>query len=467
MSRKPYFLPYQEAWLKDDSRLKIAEKSRRIGWTYVQAYEDVRDAAKAQGGMDVWFSSADLSAAREYIRYVEQWARLFDTAARSLGEILINEEDDIKALVVEFSNGKRIHALSSNPKAFRSKGGKVVLDEFAFHDNPDELWKAASPSVLWGYPIRVFSSHNGKNTRFYRMVQQAKQGNGWSLHTVTIEDAIQDGLVEKIKGLDRPATQDEIAEFVQECKNIAGDEETYQQEFMCNPQDDKEAYFPWSLIYANESPVAPGPVVILGQEVNDAHEADYRLPWEYRPEPGRRHFLGVDVGRNKDLTVMWLYELVGDVLWTRLWLKFHGVRFALQRKNLYALLEFVSRACIDSTGLGMQLAEEAQERYGAKVEPVNFSNALKVDLSVTYKRKLEDRLLRNPEHEAFRNDVNKIKREVTAGGYVRFVGERDENGHADRYWGAALAVHAAGNLSGPVEHEQLGAGPRFKRRGTY
>lgn len=467
--RKPYFLPYQEEWLKDSSRLKIAEKSRRIGWTYVQAYEDVVDAAKKVGGMDVWFSSADISAAREYIRYVEQWARLFDTAARYLGEVLIQEEDDIKALVVEFSNGKRINALSSNPKGFRSKGGKVVLDEFAFHENADELWKAASPSILWGYPIRVFSSHNGKNTRFYRMVEQAKQKDTkWSLHTVTLMDAIADGLVERIRVLNRPATEEEKKEFIEECKNIAGDEETYQQEFMCNPQDDKEAYFSWVLIYGNEAPDLPQPVVILGSEVNDRHEANYVPDWTYVPSQNP-HYLGVDIGRNKDLTVMWLYEEVGDVLWTRLWLELHGVRFALQRVNLYRVLEFVRRACIDETGLGKQLAEEAQERYGSyRVEPVTFTNPVKADLSVSFKRRLEDRRLRHPEHEAFRNDVNKIKREVTAAGNIRFVGERDENGHADRYWAAALGVHAAGNALGPVEHTPLGLERVFgQKKGAY
>lgn len=48
VAQKPYFLPYQQEWLADSSRMKIAEKSRRIGWTYTQAYEDVRDAAKSK-----------------------------------------------------------------------------------------------------------------------------------------------------------------------------------------------------------------------------------------------------------------------------------------------------------------------------------------------------------------------------------------------------------------------------------
>ena len=71
----------------------------------------------------------DRSAAREYIDYCKQWATLFNIAAKDLGEQILDSDKDIKAYVIAFSNGTKIHALSSNPKGFRSKGGKVVLDE--------------------------------------------------------------------------------------------------------------------------------------------------------------------------------------------------------------------------------------------------------------------------------------------------------------------------------------------------
>ena len=74
-----YFLPYQERWLADRSRLKIAQKSRRIGWTYVQSYEDCRDAVRADGGMDVWFSSADQSASNILIQRSQY--RMYSSAA--------------------------------------------------------------------------------------------------------------------------------------------------------------------------------------------------------------------------------------------------------------------------------------------------------------------------------------------------------------------------------------------------
>ena len=110
--KNSFFLPYQMRWLEDNSKVKIWEKSRRIGATYVQSYEDVRDCVYKRVPA-VWFSSADESAAREYIDYCEQWVKLFDAAAKSMGEVILDDEKDIKAYVIEFKNGCRINALSS------------------------------------------------------------------------------------------------------------------------------------------------------------------------------------------------------------------------------------------------------------------------------------------------------------------------------------------------------------------
>jgi phage FluMu gp28-like protein len=445
VARKPHFLPYQRRYLADKSRLKITEKSRRIGWTYIQAYEDVQDASKV-GGMDVWFTSADLTAAREYMRYVQLWAKILNVVATDLGEVVLDGEGEsaIKAFVTQFANGKRITALSSNPKGFRSKGGKVVIDEFAFHEQADELWRAAAPSVLWGYPIRVFSSHNGKNNRFYRMVQEAQQpGSRWSAHKVTIEDAIGDGLVERIQNLERPATGEELDAFRAECRAIAGDEETYQQEFLCNPLDGSAAYIPYGLVEANTHPAVPAPLVLRGA---DLHATPLDL---YRPAPtfvhgGGRLYLGVDIGRRHDLTVLWLGERLNGVLWTRLVVELHAVRFRYQFRWLQALLPLVAHTEIDEGGLGMQLAEDAETDFGAeKVTRVSFTMEAKRDLSVGLKRELEDQTLRLPDAESVRTDIGKIRRHTTPSGNVVFQGERDADGHADRYWALALMRRAS------------------------
>ena len=232
--REKYFLPYQVRYLQDTSRFKIVEKSRRIGFTYVEAYDDVRDAVKTPK-LPTWFSSADESAAREYIMICEQWAKVFNVVAQNMGEMVMDEKHDVKAFVLEFRNGSRIHALRSNPRAFRSKGGKVILDEFAYHDDQEALWRAARPSITWGYPIRILSTHNGKGCRYYRMLDEARaklmkgEKTAWSIHRVTLQQAVDEGLADKIMG--RSLTPAERQAWIDEV-----------QEFCCLPVDEATAF---------------------------------------------------------------------------------------------------------------------------------------------------------------------------------------------------------------------------------
>ncbi len=435
LARNKFFLPYQEAWLRDQSRFKCVEKSRRVGFTYVQAYEDVRDAAKDKGGMDVWFSSADESAAKEYILYCEQWARLFDIAARSLGEIVIDKADDIKALVIEFASGKRIHALSSNPTAFRSKGGKLVLDEFAFHKNPEGMWKAAIPIITWGYPVRVLSTYNGKGNRYYRIVSDARkalEGDGKSkfkLHTVTIADAVAQGLADKILG--HTASEEERKMFLADCREAAGDEETYLQEYMCVPVDEATAWLTWELITA-------------------AEHADAGKPELYQ---GGDCYVGVDIGRRKDLFVIWVDEKVGDIAWTREVVKLKNASFAQQDYELDRIFASykVRRCCMDQTGIGEKPVEDAQKRHGTyRVEGVIFTGASKQHMATLIKQNYEDHKVRAPEDRAIRESHHAVRKVMTMAGNPRFDADRSELGHADEFWAHALAMHAAEDTVQPA-----------------
>ena len=126
VKKTKFFLPYQMRWLNDNSKVKIWEKSRRIGATYVQSYEDVRDCVKRIVPA-VWFSSADESAAREYIDYCKQWATLFNIAAKDLGEQVLDKEKDIKAYVIQFSNGTKSTHYLQTPKVFVLKAEKLFL----------------------------------------------------------------------------------------------------------------------------------------------------------------------------------------------------------------------------------------------------------------------------------------------------------------------------------------------------
>jgi len=432
-SKTPFFLPYQLRWLDDKSKVKIWEKSRRIGATYVQSYEDVRDCVYKRVPA-VWFSSADESAAKEYIDYCEQWVKLFNMSAKSLGEVIIDSDKDVKALVIEFSNGTKIHALSSNPKAFRSKGGKVVLDEFAFHKNAMELWKAARPCITWGYPLRILSTHNGQNCLYYKFIDQTLKGKlNWSHHKVPIQLAVEEGLVNKI--YDRDTTKSEQEEWLEDQRRDCFDEYTWQQEYCCVAIDEASAFLPYDLIATCEK------TDIL--KSLDEIKGDL--------------YVGIDIGRRKDLTVIWCLEVFENVKYTRKVKVLEKTPFTTQYEIISEILKHpkLRRCCIDSTGLGMQMAELAQLQFGKyRVEAVMFTNKSKEEMAYNLRTNFEDKTVYIPSEHDIREDLHAVRRITTKAGNIRFDAETSEvNGHSDRFWALALALISCSTPYSPINIE--------------
>lgn len=430
MGNNQYFLPYQLRWLADESPIKIWEKSRRIGATYVQAYEDVRDCVTKKVPA-VWFSSADESAAREYIGYCEQWTKLFKIAAKSLGEVVIDSDRNIKAFVIEFANGTKIHALSSNPKGFRSKGGKVVLDEFAHHDNQDDLWKAARPCITWGFPLRILSTHNGKNCRFYRFIEQVYKGKlNWSLHNTPIQQAVNDGLVDKILG--KKTSEEEKQAWLEEQRSNCFDENTWLQEYCCVAIDEATAFLPYELINSCE----------FEDVLSELSEISGDL------------YVGMDIGRKKDLSVIWVLEKLGNVKYTRVVKELEKTPFHIQEAILFSILKHkkLRRCCIDSTGLGMQLAESAQRSFGKyRIEPITFTAKAKEELAYNLRTNFEDKTVYIPPDNDIREDLHSVRKVTGISGNIRFdVVGTETTGHADRFWALALALYAAKNSTAPL-----------------
>ncbi len=424
------FLPYQIDWLEDKSQVKLAAKSRRIGFTWVQAFEDVMDALTLKihnKPCDVWFTSADLSAAKEYINYCKMWAKALNIAFKDLDEVVIDEEKDIKSLSLEFTNGARINAISSNPSAFRSKGGKVVIDEFAFHKNPHELWKAAWPIVTWGYPLRIISSLNGTNNLFYQFIQKIKAGKlDWSLHEITIFDAVAQGLVDKI--YDRPTTQEEREEWINKIKNSCGDEITWQQEYCCIAVDEGSAFISYNLINSC---------------VEDCLFEDLsQISFDF--------YAGFDVGRIKDLSIIVIGEKIGSVFYIRKIYELKNVTFKEQKAIVNHILSHPKcrRLAIDETGIGKQMAEELKDEFGSRmVEPITFTQKMKEELAYKLLYTFQDRNIRVPDYQLLKDDIHSIKKMPTANNNgIRFDCVRSEtDGHADRFWALALMVYAGTN----------------------
>lgn len=426
---RTYFLPYQLAWLNNDSIIKLWEKSRQIGATYIQAFEDVMDCIeeKVPG---VWFSSADITASKEYIDYCALWAETLEIVAGNVGEEIIDLEKGITAYTLKFENGTKIHALSSNPKGLRSKKGKLVLDEFAHHDHPDEMWKAAFPITTWGYPIRILSTHNGKSCKFYRFIEDIASGKlDWFHQKIDIYEAVRQGLADKILG--RKLKEKERKDWINGQKKLCGDTITWQQEYECIPVDESTAFLTYEDIYKCEK----NDILISLEDItNDL-------------------YIGVDIGRKKHLTVIWGIEKIGNLKITRLYKVLENMPFQNQEEILFKILSHpkMRRCCIDNTGLGMQLAEDAQIEFGKyKVEPITFTSKNKEELAYSLKRSVDDNSIFVPNDFDIREDLHSVKKIVSLSGNIRFdVAKSDASGHADRFWSLALSNFAVTDYKGP------------------
>lgn len=456
------FLPYQAAWIDDQSRLKMMEKSRQIGISWGTADAAVERTAPAEATVDQWVSSRDDLQARIFLEDCKRFARMYDAAARDLGFLLIDEEKKISAYVLAFSNGRRIHSMSSNPDAQAGKKGGRVLDEFALHPDPRKLYSIAYPGITWGGQLEIISTHRGSANFFNELIEDVRhRGNprGFSLHTVTLADALDQGFLYKLQqNLPQSDERQEMdeAEYFDFIRSGCATEEQFLQEYMCVPADDEGAFLTYDMIAACEYRA----------------DEDWQMTANGTSPDGRSMnelYLGVDVGRVNDLTVFWLVERVSGTYYTRLLRCLQSVTFAAQEDEFYRLLETpgLRRCCVDSTGLGMQFAERAAEKYGTyRVEGVRFTAPVKEELAYPVRSAFEDKAVRIPRDDAVRGDLRGIRKTVTGAGNIRFEADSGPSGHSDRFWALALALHAAGDAAGPIEHKTLQK-KRFSKRGTW
>ena len=431
-------LGYQKRWVLDNSRLKLMEKSRQIGISWASAYSLVRRKSLADARQDGWVSSRDEIQARLFLDDCKHFANILHIAVQDLGVRLIEDE---KTYVLEFSNGTKINSMSSSPDAQAGKRGDRLLDEFALHKDPRKLYQIAYPGITWGGQLEIVSTHRGSHNFFNELITEIREkGNPKkiSLHRVTLEDALNDGflyrLQQKLSADDERQEMDET-DYFNFIKSGCADEESFLQEYMCVPADDASAFLSYDQIAACEYSKTPPNL----SDLSDLSDLS-----------AKTLYIGVDVGRKKDLTCIWVNSLEGGRHLCRRLIVMQNMTFSAQEDVLYHLLELpqVRRCCIDSTGLGMQLAERAVERFGTyKVEGVQFTGPVKEALAYPVKAAFEDLNLRIPFDRNLQSDLRAIQKETTAAGNIRFSADRSENGHADRFWALALAIHAAGSNS--------------------
>lgn len=463
-AKRGFLLPYQIAWVYDEHRFKICEKSIRIGMTFAQEFAAVRGRLSKK--VDYLHSSVTQGVALQFIRECGFWIDQYKIRGTKLGETeVVNELDNIvsRAFYIEFPNKSRIVSFSSSPNAMRGFGGEVGLDEIAFHRAMAELIKGAGGRALWGDPVSMWSSHNGKG-EFYFFLQKilADPDTKWSHHRITILDAVEQGLVETINRT--KGTNFTRESFLADCLAAVGSLDAYEEECMCNPREAGTPVVSWLDIQAAQSDYPIFHTQIEGGEKDreDIIEPSVQelLDAEVfrRLDPSKRYTLGWDIAIKGHLASVTVLETDGKNHRLVLLINLHKCNFPGQRALVGQALDTLRglTASGDKGGLGRESCGIMEGKYPGRFTGVDFST-FKPHLGGKLSGAFADHriiLPQSPDELAY--DVHGISTRQSGTRLLYTESKNPVNAlsHCDMAWSLALAIaNVEDGYSGPCRME--------------
>ncbi|MCA9257224.1 MAG: terminase family protein [Phycisphaerales bacterium] len=424
-------LPYQRSAIESRSRFTWNCWSRQTGKSFTFSLRRlIRGLARRR-------HQIILSAGERQSREVMRKVRMHCQAMRihsTWSDRPVMEGAALQSLEATLPGGVRILALPANPMTARGFTGDVFLDEFAMHRDDAEIWAALFPTLLRGEgELDIASTPRGRRNLFYRM----RDNPQFAVSVVTLRDAIEQGL---------EANERELREGID-------DEFAWRQEFCCEFLDEACAFLSLDMIHRCES---------------DA--ATTSIDWTLLRLHGAEVFVGIDIGRFRDLTAIWLWRRDDDAYTTIGVMTLENTSFDDQERAIVEILSqrAVRRCCIDATGVSLHLSERLVERFGEhSVTPIVFTSATKSRIASTLRIHAERGVLRIPRDRQIVEDWHSVTRTASVTGHPRFEADRQGNSHADRFWAAALGLTAAEGC-GPVGADFLTDGQlRFGGAGIW
>jgi phage FluMu gp28-like protein len=486
-SLRQHFLKYQIDWIvaedsihkKGRQAVALGEKSVRVGWTYCDAFKNVRKRILNKK-RDYLFATKDYQSALEYVRQAYEFAEIFDVAksivSHGEAQLALNRLDadgrpsafteDVRVGMITFDNGSRIIAFSANPQAMAVYGGDVGLDEFAKDPNARLLWETAQGRIAHGFDLAVWSAHDGEDTLFNEFAQQARAGRApWNFYLkVTMEDAIKDGLLDRINHA--RGTHLDPKTFLEDCRARAGNQETFEQAYMCNPLGAATNHIvEWSCIEQCRYDYPIERVHLENEQIRqqfgefhpsreDARQTEIhaflRRAFDKILTTKSTYRMGFDVAASGqgDLAAFYIDEVKGNYLWLRGLLTCRTEDWNFIRTVLFYFLRMLQRvqAAGDETGLGRQICWEASEYFRSIFTPVNFASE-KHDLGFALMNQLASAQKRFPKTQPdIAADFFALRKVFQGNRWLFMEGNNSSNpaSHCDIAWAGALATHAHG-----------------------
>ncbi len=447
---------YQLQILNNSTLFELTRKSRQVGcsWTFAG---DAVAAGILEPRTTSIFVSINQDEAKEKIRYAKQIVEALDTDVRP--KLLHDNET-----YIELENGSRLISHPCRPVRGKARA-RIYLDEFAHYPKDREIYLAALPTTSHGGVMRIASSPLGASGMFWEIAEQKirpypgytrRWVPWWAVASLCNDvDGARDTLAPAASAGVAPHATTEVrvklfgtTRLREIFENMPL--EDFQQEYECAWLDESSAWISWDEIKRNQVDAQAGHLWYrLANNVDNALKAiDEVAEAITRGEIESALAGGYDVGRTHDLSEL---AFIGKGTTTqlpyRLGISLRGVEFddqkAVARKALSILP--VTQFLIDKNGLGMNLAEDLHNQFGVRAQGVDFSNPNKELWAVELKLRMQRGNVPIPLDRELAYHIHSIKKTTTAAKNNSFDAERNEHGHADKFWALALAVWASKN----------------------
>lgn len=445
-----YFLSYQVDDILDTARLRIIEKSIRVGITFARAMRAVRRRMMGQG--NYLHTSVNERIARAFVEDCRKFCKIYDVAGASdiqeFESWNASENRNETAYRIDFlKQNNSIEVFSSNPDSLRGKGGEVGIDELTSHKRPEDMLQAAGGRAMWGYPLTIWSSHKGLGSGFNRLIKEQRalgDESRWKIRTVTLLDALDAGLLDKINAVSHTGMDRD--EFLKDTKAMVGGEDAFAEECLCQPRASGTQAVKWQYI-----DLAKQDYFFLRKDLEGDGAFDV-LNWLAPALPVLRAApkaaLGYDVARRGDLSSVPVLALL-DGKWKMLaLLTAYNRSFRAQFEDVARIMGASSNmiGAGDSTGLGMQTCEDLTRLFGqSRFVGVNFSSH-KRDIGTKMVKVFEDGRIALPaarDQEDIAFDIGGIQTDSAPSGLTRFIETANpvnKRSHCDIAWSLGLAL---------------------------
>ena len=352
-----YLLAFQKKLANSVARFLIALWSRQTGKGFTTSFIASRGAMTEPRSK--WLIVAPTERqSLETLDKCKDWIKAANLSAAESEEEFdaLEKGAKVKAKIIELPNGSKIYALPGKPASLRGFTGYLILDEFAFFEDEDAVWRAVFAVITNPMAsikrIIITSTPNGQGDRFHKLVEEnllapnPKRRVKWEVQKTTIHEAAKEWeaagklgtVVDETTGEERPKTAEEYVEEIREAFDCP---EAWPQEYECEFLDASANLLSFDMITAAESVEAT------------EHGFD--------PNEEGEFYGGFDFGGISDPSIFWFAKKVVErgpdgkpveKLVTRDVMHIKGLDTGEQLDAVRTRIDKCVRVCVDYTGPG-------------------------------------------------------------------------------------------------------------------